>query len=286
MTGPHFAGFTAASSAWSASFEPIHTVFVSAPKRKLIQTIFQDANGRPLPDKMPEGYKTATLRFRILKGSVTNRPLADSRLLPREAHRERCWLAYAEALNSDSEARVNGLGTFPSEYRAFFDGRRTPGVDLAAFAARWGLRLEDVATSLRLSESRWQQTGELAGLEPPQRLPLVPLDVAQTVVGEVKVDYDPTKMTRSQAQDALRDELDELKRSFSAAFQQIEAAATGRGLRRIPPHHRSWEELVRIARRRVRRKKGWSWPEIAAADHVITRVAQDTVRRFEEILNS
>lgn len=286
MTGPRArAGFTAAGSG-SAPFESAHTALVAAPKRKLIQTIFQDASGRPLPNTMPAGYKTASLRFRILKGSVANRPLADSRFLPREAHRERCWLAYAEALNSDNESSANDLGTFQSEFRDFFDARRTPGIDLATFAGRWGLRPEDVAASLRLSEFRWQQTKKLAGFEPPQRLPLVPLDVWRTVVGEVKVEYDPTEMTRSQAQKALEEELHEVKRSFSAAFEQIEAVATGRGLRRIPPHHRSWEGLVRIARRRVRRKKGWSWNEIAAADHVITRVAQDTVRRFEEILNS
>ena len=183
-----------------------------------LSAIFRDASGRPLPDTMPKGHRTASLRFRILKGSVASRPLADSRLLPLEAHRERCWLAYAEALNADDESSANELGTFPAEYRAFFEARSTSSFDLAEFAQRWGLRQEDVALSLRLSESRWQQTGELAGFEPPQRLPFVPVDAGRTIAGEVTVDYDPTEMTRSQAQEALAAELRKVRKLFSAAF--------------------------------------------------------------------
>jgi len=252
----------------------------------MIQAIFRNANGQALPEPMPQGYRIASLRFRIAKGSVANTPLADSRFLPPEAHRERCWLAYAEALNADHEGSANERGTFPAEYRTFFENRRTPGSDVVEFAQRWGLRPDDLALSLQLSESRWQQTGELAGLEPPQRLPLVPIDIARTVVGDVRVDYDPTEMTRSQARQALATRRRELEKGFTAQFQEIEDAATARGLRQIPPLHRSWDELLKVARRRVRRRKGWTWGTIAEADHVAARVAQETVRRLEEILNS
>ena len=254
------------------------------PRLKLIQAIFRDTNGRPLPDQLPEGYRTASLRFLIPKGSVASRPAADSRFLPIDAHRERGWLAYADALNSDTERSINDLGSFPNEYRSLFEGRTSLGFDVAAFAERWGLRQEDLVVSLRLSESRWHQTGDVAGFEPPQRLPFVPVDTARTIVGEVKVDYDPTEMTRSQARDALDTELGEVRKRFSSAFEQIEKAAARRGLRQIPSLHRSWEDLLRIARRRVRRKKGWTWNAIATADHVAVRVAQQTVRRFEELL--
>lgn len=254
------------------------------PQRKLIQGILRDADGRPLPDHMPEGYRPASIRFLIPKGSVASRPVADSRFLPVDAHRERGWLAYADALNSDDEVSANDLGSFPSEYRSLFEGRKSSGSDLSGFASRWGLRQEDLALSLRLTESRWHQTGAIAGFEPPQRLPFVPVDTARTIVGEMKVDYDPSEMTRSQAQDALEAEIADVRKRFSAAFEQIEKAAAGRGLRQIPSVHRSWEGLVRIARRRVRRKKGWTWNAIADADHVAVRVAQQTVRRFEELL--
>ncbi len=259
---------------------------VERSRRKLVQGMFRSADGGPLPRELPDGYRTATLRFRIPKGSISSRPLADSRFLPVEAHRERCWLAYADALNSDHEPSVNGLGTFPDEYRSLFEGRARPGSALAQFAKRWGLRAEDVAMSLRLSESRWHQTDEIAGYEPPQRLPLVPTDAGRTIVGEVKVRYDPTEMTRAQVQRTLNAEIAAMKKSFSSAFHQTETAVVQKGLRQIPPLHRSWEDMVRIARRRVRRAKGWTWDKIAAADHVAMRVAQETVRRFEDILNA
>lgn len=199
-------------------------------------------------------------------------PIDGRVLLPREALVERLWQAYAYALNTDEERHsLRGFGLFPDELRVLHtsvcrgmrgDQRQATIAVAAAFAERWQLRRRDIWATCHVMEMHGSD-------EPPRpgslvlQMPLVvysapeglePVEVVPALV------YDPTQMTGVQ----VRAEVEARFRSAHEAVADAERGWIAGGyMARISARHANREQLFALARRYLRRTKGWTMRELA-----------------------
>lgn len=157
---------------------------------------------------------------------VTIAPVRE-RWVPRLEIAERLWWAVSEALNSDDEPSYNGLGTYPAELAALYVALRD---SLRRFAPR-DTRLASVVDHA----SRWRI--RVRDVEDSLRL---------AHIGE---STDPS-FTRPHLQMPL------------VAY----GANEGSDLVPVGPQHADPARLITLARRRVRKTKGWTFQQITDAE--------------------
>lgn len=192
----------------------------------------------------PTGYSQ---RRRLLVNSSALPGLATTevvreRLVPRQELAERMWWAYAEALNGDIDPSLNDLGQYPAELAELYAQVRD---SLHRFAA------------------------------PETRAPAVERHARRWALRERDV------------HSSLR--LAHIEESMLSAFAgprlQMPLVAYAPGPRddfvRVGPQHEDPARLIELARRRVRRRKGWTLTRIAAAEALSDwRVVQSSLRSW------
>lgn len=222
-------------------------------------------------------------------------PLKGRVLLSPAALRDRQWQAYAYALNTDEDE-----GASPKAYRRFIDelrdlhegvcGQVFPAAGEAleaafAFAERWHLRRLDVWTTCQQVEMH-DRPGTAREDALHLQLPLIVYDVpaglspVEVAPASGSVVYDLTKTTPER----LRHQVATRYKATMRAIEEAEKRWARDGLMvRVPAHHADPGVLSRLARRWVRRVKGWTLPMIAEAEGVDESTIESSLRTWRKL---
>ncbi len=191
--------------------------------------------------------RTYSQRRRVLAKSsplpdVATIELVREQWVPKREISERMWWAVAEALNSDAEPSFNGLGIYPTALNELYTRVHR---SLKRFAPR-ATRLPAVVEHARRWSIRVRDVEDS----------LLLAHIEESTVA-----------------------------SFGGPRLQMPFIAYSAGPRddlvRVGPQHEDPARLVELARRRVRRSKGWTLRQIAAAEQASDwRVVQSGLKAW------
>ncbi len=167
------------------------------------------------------------------------------RTVPEREVLERMWWATAAALNTDIDVSYNGLGRYPDELYELYS-------ELRSSLHRFELE-ESRAPAVAAHALRWR----LRARDVHTSLRLADIDEATS-------------------------------EAFTGPSLQMPLTAYQSGPRndlvRIGPQHQKLDELVKFARRRIRRvAKGWSVAQIAKTEGVSRQAIQSSLKNWAQL---